>query len=104
LGKIWAVELEGNTNITHNITTSDFKSAPDVPVSSFELTLPAGPKSALAANGNFCFKTVVKHKHSTKQRVKLIMPTTITGQNGAVVKQNTVVAVQGCPSLHKKHK
>ncbi len=90
------VELEGNTNIKHNITTSDFKNAPDVPISSFELTLPTGPRSALAANGNFCFKTVVKHKHKTKKHIKLIMPTTITGQNGAVIRQNTVIAVQGC--------
>ncbi len=90
------VELEGNTDIKHNITTSNFKSAPDVPFNSFELTLPTGPTSALAANGNFCFKIVVKHKHKTKKRVKLIMPTTITGQNGAVVKQNTVIKVQGC--------
>jgi hypothetical protein len=90
------VILEGNTNIKHNVTTSSFKSAPDVPVSSFELTLPTGPRSALAANGNFCFKTTIKHKHKTKQHVKLIMPTTITGQNGAIVKQNTVIAVEGC--------
>jgi hypothetical protein len=90
------VQLEGNTDIKHNITTSDFKSAPDVPIDSFELTLPTGSNSALAANGNFCFKTVVKHKHKIKHHLKLIMPTTITGQNGMVVKQNTVIAVEGC--------
>ncbi len=95
------VQLEGNTNIKHNITTSNFKSAPDVPINSFELTLPTGPRSALAANDNFCFKTVIHHKHKTKQRIKLIMPTTITGHNGAVVKQNTVIAVTGCAKPHK---
>jgi hypothetical protein len=98
------VELEGNTDIKHNITTSDFKSAPDVPISSFELTLPTGPTSALSANGSFCFKTVVKHKHKTKQHLKLIMPTTITGHNGAVVKQNTIIKVAGCGPAGGRHK
>jgi DNA-binding beta-propeller fold protein YncE len=94
------VELEGKTNIHHNITTSNFKSAPDVPVSSFELTLPTGEHSSLAANGNLCFKTVKRGRHRVRRRVKLIMPTTITGQNGAVVKQSTVVAVHGCKARH----
>jgi hypothetical protein len=90
------VILEGNTNIHHNITTSNFKSAPDVPVSSFELTLPTGPHSALSANGNLCFKTVKRGRHRVRRRVKLVMPTTITGQNGAVMHRNTRIAVQGC--------
>jgi uncharacterized repeat protein (TIGR01451 family) len=90
------IELEGNTNIRKNITTSNFKSAPDVPISSFELTLPTSPHSALAANGNLCFKTVKKGRHRLRRHVTLIMPTRITGQNGKVLKQNTVVAVQGC--------
>ncbi len=98
------VQLEGNTNIKHNVTTSDFKSAPDVPINSFELTLPTGPRSALAANDNFCFKTVVHHKHKTKQRIKLIMPTTITGQNGAVVEQATHIAVEGCGKAAKRNR
>ncbi len=95
------VILEGNTNIHKNVTTSDFKSAPDVPVNSFELTLPAGPHSALSANGNLCFKTMKRGKHRVRRRVKLVMPTTITGQNGAVVKRNTIVAVRGCGKLRK---
>jgi DNA-binding beta-propeller fold protein YncE len=98
------VILEGNTNIHHNVTTSDFKSAPDVPVSSFELTLPTGAHSALAANGNLCFKTVKKGKHRIKRRVKLTMPTTITGQNGKVLKQRTIVAVEGCGDVRGRRK
>jgi Domain of unknown function DUF11 len=90
------VDLTGNTNIVKGITTSDFKSVPDVPVSSFELTLPGGTHSALAATANLCTRTVTKHKHHVKQKRKLVMPTTITGQNGAVVKQSTVIAVEGC--------
>jgi hypothetical protein len=83
------VILVGNTNIKGAITTSTFASIPDVPVSSFQLNLPTGPNSALATNlptsagGNLCGQS-------------LIMPTTITGQNGAQIKQNTSVAVAGC--------
>jgi hypothetical protein len=32
------------------------------------------------------------------------MPTTITGQNGAVVKQSTKIAVTGCAKAHAKAK
>ncbi len=90
------VILEGNTNIVKNITSSDFKSVPDVPVSSFELTLPQGKHSALSANGNLCFRTVRSHKHQVRKRRKLVMPTTITAQNGALLKQSTVINVSGC--------
>lgn len=81
------VILVGNTNIATGITTSTFASIPDVPVSSFRLKLPAGPFSALAARGNLC-------------RAPLLMPTTITAQNGAVIKQNTRISVAGC----KRHR
>ncbi len=53
------------------------------PVSSFELTLPQGPYSALAANGNLC-------------QTKLVMPTQFVAQNGMVLKQNTHIEVEGC--------
>jgi hypothetical protein len=77
------VLLEGNTNIKGGITTSTFASLPDAPLSSFSLTLPMSTHSALAAYGNLCGQT-------------LYMPTTITAQNGAQVKQNTVMSVAGC--------
>jgi hypothetical protein len=78
------VILVGSTDISKKgITTTTFGSIPDVPVSAFELTLPRGKTSALAANGSLCAKT-------------LYMPTTITGQNGKVVKQKTRIAVSGC--------
>jgi hypothetical protein len=77
------VILEGNTNIKGGVTTSTFAALPDVPVSSFNLTLPMGPHSALAAYGNLC-------------GAPLMMPTTITAQNGAQVKQNTNIFVAGC--------
>jgi hypothetical protein len=77
-------DLVGSTFISKaNITSSTFKSVPDIPVSTFELYLPEGPDSALAANGNLC-------KSSLK------MPTTFVGQNGAEIYRSTSIAVSGC--------
>jgi hypothetical protein len=77
------VILVGNTNIKGTITTSTFASIPDVPVSSFALDLPTGPHSALATNGSLC-------------SAALLMPTTITAQSGAQIKQSTRVSVSNC--------
>lgn len=78
--------LVGKTNINEktNVTTTSFVSNPDVPFTGFELNLPLGPKSALGANGNLC-------------KQSLVMPTTITAQNGKVIKMNTPVSTTGCP-------
>jgi hypothetical protein len=73
----------GNTDIKKGITTTNFAATPDVPVSSVTVNLPVGSHSALTANANLC-------------RTPLIMPTTMTGQNGTVVKQNTRIKVNGC--------
>jgi hypothetical protein len=78
------VILVGNTDIKHGITTSNFAAIPDVPVTSFSLSLPMGPHSVLGVNGSLCARP-------------LVMPTTITAQNGAQIKQNTKIAVAGCP-------
>src|SRR5439155_15721760 len=59
------------------------------PVSTFEAVLPAGPHSALtifvpgAEQYNLC-------------NTSLVMPTEITGQNGAVIRKNTQIALIGC--------
>jgi hypothetical protein len=83
------VDLHGETFISKvGITSSTFRKVPDVPITSFELKLPQGPFSALAANGDLCAS-------------KLLMPTAFTGQNGAVIHQNTAIGVTGCPK-HKK--
>jgi hypothetical protein len=79
------VILDGATDIKKGVTTSTFASVPDVPISGFELTLPEGPYSLLGPYGTLCTS-------------KLIMPTTITGQNGLVLKQTTRIAVTGCRS------
>jgi hypothetical protein len=78
------VDVVGDTFISKaGITSSTFASIPDVPISSFELTLPEGPFSALSANGALCSQT-------------LVMPTEFKGQNGAQLKQNTSIEVTGC--------
>jgi hypothetical protein len=81
------LELVGNTDIKKGITTSTFNAVPDAPISTFDLVLPQGPHSALAAYGSLC-------------KTKLSMPTVMSGQNGAVTRQSTKIAVSGCA----KHK
>jgi hypothetical protein len=79
------VDLVGSVFVSkQGITSTTFKSIPDVPVDTFELYLPEGKDSALAANGNLC-------------KAKLTMPTTFTAQNGVVFHQATKIAVTGCP-------
>jgi hypothetical protein len=91
------IVLTGNTDIKKGITYSRFDTVPDAPVSSFELRLPQGRDSVLAANvpaaanGSFCGQS-------------LVMPTTITGQNGAEIKQSTRISVRGCPKAKAPRK
>jgi hypothetical protein len=83
------VDLHGETFISKaGITSSTFRQVPDVPVSTFELKLPTGTYSALAANGNLC-------------KSKLAMPTAFTAQNGLTIHQSTKIAVSGCPKAKK---
>ena len=84
--------LDGQTDIKKGITTSTFNAVPDAPVSVFETTLPEGPHSALTSN-------VPESKHFSLCGTKLVMPTTITGQNGAVIQQNTAIPVAGCAAV-----
>jgi hypothetical protein len=85
------VDLVGTTFISKGITSSTFRTVPDVPVGTFELTLPQGKFSALAANGNLC-------------KSKLKMPTAFVAQNGAVIHQSTPISVTGCPKKKAKAK
>jgi hypothetical protein len=114
------VDLTGSTFISKaGVTSSTFKTVPDVPINSFELYLPQGRFSALAANGNLCALTstvAVKRKvtqrvhgrtvHRTitthvKKPASLLMPTEFIGQNGAVLNQNTTIAVTRCAKAKK---
>jgi hypothetical protein len=87
------IVLDGGTQIKKGITYSNFETVPDAPISSFETVLPTGPHSILTAN----LPTADKY-NLCGQALK--MPTALTGQNGAVLKQNTPIAVTGCaPSI-----
>jgi hypothetical protein len=89
--------LVGNTNIKKGITSSTFKSVPDAPVSTFDLVLPQGPHSVLSPN-------LPARAHYSLCGQKLAMPTAITGQNGAVIKQTTKIAVSGCRKAKRRHR
>ncbi|MGH2834673.1 MAG: hypothetical protein ACRDK4_06755 [Solirubrobacteraceae bacterium] len=117
------IDILGTTFINNaGITSTTFKAIPDEPVGNFELNLPEGPYSALAANGNLCKATrtiTVKrkittkthgHKHRITRRVKktvpgLVMPTLLVAQNGARIHRNTPILVTGCAKhRHLKRK
>jgi hypothetical protein len=91
------VRLTGSIDIKHGVTSSTFANVPDVPISSFVLSLPEGPHSALAA------VLPAKAKGSTCGQT-LTMPTTITGQNGAQLEQTTKITPTGCPRAKPKRK
>jgi hypothetical protein len=88
------LDVHGETFINEktDVTSSTFHTIPDAPVGSFELTLPQGKYSALAANTNLC-------------KVKnLVMPTAFAAQNGAEIHESTKISVTGCAKAAKKVK
>jgi hypothetical protein len=92
-GENITIDLHGETAISKKgVLTSTFNTVPDAPFTSFELTLPEGPYSALTANStNLCESS-------------LTIPTELVAQNGAVIKQNTKIKVTGCPKRKPKLK
>ncbi len=129
------VDLVGATYISpKGITSTTFKTVPDQPFSSFELTLPEEPYSALGTNYDLCAlthtvtvkKKVALERHGkvvkrngkvvkvTKRTIKRVseslqMPNELIGQNGAAIHEVTKIAVTGCPKpkahkANKKHK
>ncbi len=107
--------LVGDTFISKTgVTSSTFKAIPDFPFTTAEVTLPEGPYSALAANGNLCAETTTKtvrkkvtvrvkgHKKTITRKVKetvatsLQMPTEFVAQNGASIHEDTTIGVTGC--------
>jgi hypothetical protein len=108
------VDLTGSTFISRaGITSSTFKAVPDVPVTTFELYLPQGPYSALAANTNLCALTTTTVKRNVTRHIKghtvhrtltthvkkpsgLVMPTEMIAQNGATIHQNTPITITNC--------
>lgn len=84
------VQLHGETFISKGVTSSTFKYVPDVPIGSFQLTLPQGENHALSANGNLC-------------AADLRMPTTFTAQNGMTIQQSTHIVATGCAKHKIEH-
>jgi hypothetical protein len=89
------VDIVGTTFISKaGITSSTFKTVPDVPFATFTLTLPQGKYSALAANlpasakGSLCGQA-------------LKMPTELLAQNGAKINQSTPITIAGCAKKKK---
>jgi hypothetical protein len=84
------IDLVGDTYISKTgVTSTTFKTVPDNPVNTFEITLPEGKYSALTANTNLC------------KAKKLTIPTEFVGQNGAEIHQTTKITVTGCPKKKK---
>jgi hypothetical protein len=116
------VDLIGDTLIKNGVTSTTFKTVPDQPFQTFEINLPEGPYSALAANGNLCKPTVtktVKKKVRVKTHGKtetitrklreqvattLTIPSEYIGQNGAPYDAKVPIKVTGCPKAHKASK
>jgi hypothetical protein len=84
--------LDGKTDIKKGITYSRFESTPDAPFTTFQTELPAGPHSVLGVN-------LPVSRNNNLCGTSLLMPTKITGQNGAVIKQTTHIRVTGCAKL-----
>jgi hypothetical protein len=94
-------QLVGNTFISKKgVTTSTFNSVPDVPFSTFQITLPQGRYSALAAN-------LPGHANGSFCRQKLQMPITLNAQNGMTIQKTIKLTVTGCKKTqhptHRKH-
>jgi hypothetical protein len=109
------IDLIGDTFISKSgITSTTFHTVPDNPVYTFEITLPEGPYSALAANGNLCKETTtktvskkvkVKVKGREKTEVRkvkeqvaagLSMPNEYIAQNGMKINTTVPISVTGC--------
>jgi hypothetical protein len=77
------VDLTGTLNLSNGIQ-STFGTVPDVPITSFRLSLPpAATNSALQATADLCSAT-------------LPLKATLLGQNGKTVNVNSTVDVPGC--------
>ena len=90
------ITLHGETFINNKtgVTSATFRSLPDVPFQSIEVTVPTGPYSEFGVNlppkdnYDFCGQ-------------KLTLPTLFKASNGTEIHQNTPVTITGCPRKHK---
>ncbi len=86
------IDLTGALFVSEkNITSTTFKTIPDVPIRRLDLTLPEGARSILAAGASLCGRP-------------LHMTAAIAAQNGARVKHTVKVAVSGCRRHSRKRR
>jgi hypothetical protein len=78
-----SIDLSGTITFTPTGLNSTFATVPDAPITSFVLSLPPGPHSALSSTSGVCGGP-------------LTMPTTIVGQSGARIEQATPIVVTDC--------
>jgi hypothetical protein len=83
------LDLVGQTSVKGGVASAAFRSLPDAPISELDLMLDAGPHSLLAAN-------LPAQAHGSMCGQSLAMPVELTGQDGAVIKQTTSIAISGC--------
>jgi hypothetical protein len=118
----FTIDIVGSTFINEKtgITSTTFKTIPDEPVGSFQLTMPQGKYSALAATANLCKLTrtihlkekTIRDVKGTRRRVtintrkrvpaKLVMPTSFIAQNGTKTKQDTPITITDCTKRKNK--
>jgi hypothetical protein len=111
------LDLLGSTTIDKaGIASITFNAAPDVPLGSLELFLPAGPHSLLGANSSLCapgkVQTVkrsiirrirgraVRRTVKVRERLAATLPlrSELAAHNGAVTHQTAHITVTGCSS------
>jgi hypothetical protein len=83
------LELVGTLRVSHGVSTIVFKTVPDAPISNLDVSLPAGADSMLGASGLSKSQGMLCGK-------RLVLRTTLTGQNNRSVKRSSVLSVQGC--------
>jgi hypothetical protein len=86
------IVLDGKTDITEGVTYSKFETAPDAPFTKFESIFPAGPHGVLTPH-------VAESEHYNLCKTSLVLPTELTGQNGAFISKTTKVEVTGCGAV-----
>jgi hypothetical protein len=91
------INLAGNTNIKHGITSETFKTIPDAPFNTFQANFPQGPTSILATN----LPPKTKNNLCTQN---LHLNTSITAQNNLNTTTTTHITPTNCPKHHTTHK
>jgi hypothetical protein len=91
------IDLEGQTSIRKGITSSTFRSLPDVPIGTLDLVFSTGPHSAFAVN----LQAKAKRRLCSQ---KLNMPTVIVSQTGVQIKRTVGIGITGCSPTRPRRK